>query len=222
MENQIVKILNIEQVTHDVRAYRVEKPGGYSFIPGQATEVSINKQGWEEEKRPFTFTCLNEDPWLEFTIKSYHDHPGVTHKLYSLIDGDELILRDVWGAISYQGPGYFLAGGAGITPFIAIFRQLSRQGQIEGNELYYSNKTRADIIRYPELGKILGSNVHYLLTREKDADHRHGRLDAAFIEKAGLDFSKPFYICGPDQMIADLKAVLEKAGARSESLVFEK
>ena len=38
--------------------------------------------------------------------------------------GDDLIIRDVWGAISYKGEGVFIAGGAGVTPFISIFRDL--------------------------------------------------------------------------------------------------
>jgi len=42
MEEHIVKILKTEQVTHDVRRFQVEKPAGYKFIPGQATEVSVN------------------------------------------------------------------------------------------------------------------------------------------------------------------------------------
>ncbi len=37
MEEHIVKILDIGQVTHDVKMFSVEKPEGYSFIPGQAT-----------------------------------------------------------------------------------------------------------------------------------------------------------------------------------------
>jgi ferredoxin-NADP reductase len=115
-----VKIQEIENLTHDVKRFRLEKPKDYHFIPGQATEVSINKAGWKEEIRPFTFTSLNSLPYLEFVIKIYSDHAGVTNELNSLKAGDELIVRDVWGAIEYKGPGYVIAGGAGITPFIAI------------------------------------------------------------------------------------------------------
>ena len=43
MEEHVVKIIDILRLTHDVRSYRVEKPVGYSFIPGQATDVCINK-----------------------------------------------------------------------------------------------------------------------------------------------------------------------------------
>ena len=64
-----VKILKVEPVTHDVRRFTVEKPEGFRFEPGQATLVSINKPEWQQEKRPFTFTSLNDWPELEFTIK---------------------------------------------------------------------------------------------------------------------------------------------------------
>src|SRR4051812_12155501 len=111
--DHIVKIISIDRLTHNVKQIRVEKPEGYSFVPGQATEVSINLPEWKEEKRPFTFTCLQDKPYLEFVIKSYHDHSGVTHQVDQLRPGNELIISDVWGAISYQGEGYFIAGGAG-------------------------------------------------------------------------------------------------------------
>ncbi len=76
-----VKILSIAQLTHNVRQIRLVKPDGYEFIPGQATEVSINNNKWKEEKRPFTFTGLNQDPFLEFTIKSYLDNHGMTDEI---------------------------------------------------------------------------------------------------------------------------------------------
>ena len=126
----IVKILEIKQAASQVKCFRIEKPVGYVFSPGQATDVSINKPGFEEQTRPFTFTALNQETYLEFTIKRYPDHHGVTDQLHQLKSGDELIIRDVWGAIEYNGPGYFIAGGAGITPFIAILRSLHKEKKI--------------------------------------------------------------------------------------------
>lgn len=219
---QVVKIFSIEKLTHDVRRYRIEKPAGYSFEPGQATEVSINQPKWKEERRPFTFTSLNEWPYLEFTIKSYNDHDGVTNALYSLAAGDELIIRDVWGAISYQGEGYFIAGGAGITPFIAIFRQLHHDGKIAGNQLFFSNKTAEDIILYTELDKILGNQAHHILTKENNAAFEKGHIDADYLQKHITDFSKPIYICGPDKMVEGINEILIGSGAKPESVIFEK
>jgi len=219
---EIVKILSIRNVTHDVRSYQIAKPDNYHFEPGQATDVSINKEKWKEERRPFTFTALNEWPYLEFTIKSYHDHNGVTNELYQLQPGDELIIRDVWGAISYKGEGYFIAGGAGITPFIAILRQLHQDNKIKDNQLFFSNRTSDDIILKEELDKILGPNVHYILTREENPLYKKGPVDKNFLMREIADFTRPFYVCGPDKMVADITRILTELGANPDTVVFEK
>ena len=168
MENHIVKILEITDVTHNVKCFRFEKPEGYNFTPGHATDVSINKPGWENEKRPFTFTALTDKPYLEFTIKRYTDHDGVTNHLHGLEKGDELIIRDVWGAIEYKGPGYFIAGGAGITPFIAILRELHRDSKLQGCKLLFGNKMASDIIYEDELTSMLGNNFVNILSVENN------------------------------------------------------
>lgn len=221
MEN-IVKILDIQQVTHDVKSFSLEKPKGYHFMPGQATEVSINKPGMEEEKRPFTFTSLNADDYLEFTIKRYKDRHGVTDKLHQLKPDDELILRDVWGAIEYKGPGYFIAGGAGITPFISILRQLHKENKLYSNTLIFSNKTSSDIIYENELREILGVQAIFILTKENKTGYKSGYINEDFIKQNVTDFKKRFYLCGPDQMVEDIRSILANLGAESDALVFEK
>jgi hypothetical protein len=223
VEEHIVNILSIRQVTHNVRSYRVEKPKGYSFIPGQATEVAINKPEWKHQLRPFTFTSLNEEPTLEFTIKSYTERHGVTDELYRLQVGDSLIIHDVWGAISYKGPGYFIAGGAGITPFIAILRQLHKEEKLAGNKLFFSNKNSRDVILQEELTRILGRNAVYVLSEEKNkAGYLSGHIDEAFLREQVNDFSRHFYICGPDQMVAAISDTLQRLGASADTVVFER
>lgn len=219
---KIVKILAINTVTHNVKSFRVEKPAGYTFEPGQATEVSINQPKWKDENRPFTFTSLTDAPYLEFTIKGYTDHDGVTNALHQLNVGDELILRDVWGAITYKGPGYFIAGGAGITPFIAILRNLHQHRKLNINQLFFSNKTEADIIYHDELEMMMGCNAHYLITGEHSDAYDSRHIDRAYLQEHIKDFSKPIYICGPDEMVQQLTAILTDLGAKPDTLVFER
>src|SRR5579862_5354335 len=183
MENEyIVKLLATRQVTHDVKEFRFEKPKGYSFIPGQATDMSINKPGYTDKKNPFTFTGLNDDAYLQFTIKRYPDHHGVTDQLHQLQPGDSVIVHDVWGAIEYHGPGVFLAGGAGITPFLAILRMLHREKKAEGNTLFFSNKTAADIIEHQELLTILGVSASFILTNDTTEGYLHTRINKTFLK----------------------------------------
>ena len=217
-----VRILDIIPVTHNVRHYRLERPKGFHFEPGQATEVSIDRDGWRDEKRPFTFTSLPGAETLEFTIKSYFDHMGVTNQLWSLGAGDRLLLRDVWGTIQYKGPGTFIAGGAGVTPFIAILRNLNASGKIAGNRLIVSNRTEKDIILRDEFEAMEGLEVLWTVTDDPKSRLLQERIDADFISTHVPDLAQNFYLCGPDPMVKNLRALLDAAGADVANVTWEK
>ncbi len=220
-EEHIVKILETEYVTHNVKRFKVSKPGSYKYKPGQATDVVINLPEWKEERRPFTFTSLNEWDHLEFTIKIYDDHNGVTNKLGTLHAGDELILHDIWGAIHYKGEGIFIAGGAGVTPFIAIFRQLQKDGKLGNNKLIFSNRTSKDIILKDEFEKMLDKNFINTLTDEKAEKYDNRKIDESYLKEKIKDFSQYFYVCGPDAMIESIKEQLLNLGADNDKIVIE-
>lgn len=220
-EEHVVKILETEYVTHNVKRFKISKPDSYTYKPGQATDVVINLPDWKGERRPFTFTSLNDWDHLEFTIKIYDDHKGVTNKLGTLHAGDELILHDIWGAIHYKGEGLFIAGGAGITPYIAIFRQLQKDGKLGNNKLIFSNRTSKDIILKDEFENMLGENFINTLTDEKSEKYDNRKIDESYLKEKIKDFSQYFYICGPDPMIESIKAILLNIGADEDKIVIE-
>ena len=217
-----VKIIDTIPVTHNVRHYRVERPKDYRFTPGQATEVSLDKSGWQDKKRPFTFTSLPDADVLEFTIKSYFDHSGVTNELWSSGAGDSLILSDVWGTIQYGGPGTFIAGGAGVTPFIAILRDLDAKGKIAGNRLIVSNQSEKDIILRDEFEAMEGLEVLWTVTDDPKSNLLQERIDADFLKAHVDDLSGRFYLCGPDQMVKDLRSDLDQLGADVSNVTWER
>lgn len=221
MESHIVKIESIEKITHNVVRIVIEKPEGYAFTPGQATEVAINKEKWAEEKRPFTFTSLPGDSYLEFTIKTYPERKGVTGEILNLKPGDELILHDVWGAISYKGEGVFIAGGAGVTPFISILRYLKSKGQANGNLFIFANKTKADIIHENEFKNLLGDAFINILSEEDIPGYLHGRITEDFLKKHVPDFNRRFYLCGPPPMMDAIQIQLTNLGMSTDLLVVE-
>ena len=220
MEKHIVKVLKTEFVTHNVKRFTLQKPEGYSFISGQATDVSINKPGLEDELRPFTFTCLNSDDYLEFTIKIYKDHNGITKQLLDINAGDELILHEVFGAINFKGPGLFIAGGAGLTPFISILRQLKKNNNLPGNTLLFANRTEDDIIIKDELDQMLGEKHIDIISAPKSG--RTGKhIDRDLLKQYISSDNHYYYICGPDPFVAQLKDDLLKLGVSKEQIVIE-
>ncbi len=221
METKIVKITDLFDLTHDVRRYKLTKPDNYSFVPGQATEVAINKPDWTKEKRPFTFTCLPDEDHLEFAIKTYPEHKGVTHELYKLREGDELILHEVWGSIVYKGKGVFIAGGAGITPFISIIRHLEKNKEISGHLLIFANKTRADIIMEDEFNGLLNESFVNILSDEKAEGYFHGLITQDFLQEHIDNFDRKFYVCGPPPMMDSLLQQLTDLGVGEDSIIKE-
>jgi ferredoxin-NADP reductase len=222
MEEYIVKILNIDEVTHNVKRFKFEKPEGYTYIPGQATDVSINVPALRNEKRPFTFTGLNSAGYLEFTIKIYSDHNGITNELGKLKPGSELIIRDVWGDIAFKGEGVFIAGGAGITPFLSILRELHYRKKIGGNMLVFANKTKEDIIQESELKWLLGDSFINILSDEKSEGYAYGFITEDFLRANIPMHFKNYYLCGPPPMMEAILIQLTNLGIKENSITMEK
>ena len=93
-------------LNHNVKRFTTERPQGLNYTPGQA--VLVESPEMKVGKRPFTFTGLLTAPQLEFTIKLYHDHHGVTDHLTDYKPGDTLkFARSVGGhQISRNGNLY--------------------------------------------------------------------------------------------------------------------
>ena len=221
MPELIAEITRTHYVTPDVKRFVLTKPKGFSFTPGQGCMVSIDADGWRDKQRPFTITNLPTARSLELIIKIYPKHRGVTQRLAGLRKGDRLLLHDAFGTITYKGPGYFFAGGVGITPFLSILRDLAKKKKLKGNTLVYSNKTADDVILDEELSGMLGSNFLKTFTRHGVIGFLDRRIDSNILITLIQDFDQFFYLCGPKEFVTDLQRKLVELGADPETLVFE-
>ncbi len=108
------------------------------------------------QEAPLHLHRADREPYLEFTIKSYFD-TGATVSPSGSTPTSRAVRSScaTCGAPStYRGPGVFVAGGAGVTPFIAILRDLHHNRKLEGVTLIASNRTEADIILREEFEAI--------------------------------------------------------------------
>ncbi len=213
-----ITIQSITVRTPDVRSFTCTKPEGYEFAPGQATELAVDADGWRDETRPFSFTSLPDDELLEFTIKSYPDHDGVTEQIGQLAPGDSFLIGDAWGALADHGPGVYIAGGAGVTPFLAMLRQRSADDTLDGCHLVFSNSTEDDIICRQELEAMTGLRTTFLVTEQPDSPLASDQLDEQILKELVDDFDQPFYVCGPPAMTEQIGEALANLGADTESV----
>ncbi|WP_347373589.1 FAD-binding oxidoreductase [Aequorivita sp. Q41] len=216
---QKLKIVETHYITHNVKRFVLEKPKDFEYTPGQSANISINIPGWEEQIRSFTFTSLQDWDYLEFIIKIYEEHNGVTSQLGKLKTGAELLLHSIDGTIKFKGPGIFIAGGTGITPFIAIFRALFSSGNLRNVALLYSNKSKDDIILHTELTEMLGPAYKNVFTREGVIGFRERRIDRKFLIETIGDFNARFYVCGPKMFTEEICEALVSLGSDPEYFV---
>jgi ferredoxin-NADP reductase len=69
---------------------------------------------------------------------------------------------------------------------------------------------------------MLGKNVCFTLTREKKEGFDNRKINASYLREQIKDFSKHFYVCGPDPMVQEISTALEELGAQTDAVVFEK
>ncbi|MGM0517875.1 MAG: FAD-binding oxidoreductase [Pseudomonadota bacterium] len=215
------ELLLREFVTHDVQRYILAKPEGFSFSPGQALEMAIDEPEWRDQARPFTLTNRVDDRVLELMIKSYGNHDGVTQHLAEARPGTKLRISEPFDSFKYEGPGWFIAAGAGITPFLAIIRDLADRGELDRQKLIYSNKTGDDIIQQRELKSAFGENAHFVCTRESSPLCTHfGHVDEGFLHEHIRDLDEEFYVCGPAAFTQQVKKTLHDLGGNIRSMEF--
>jgi ferredoxin-NADP reductase len=212
-------LLETLPLTSDTRAYIFTKPNGFSFEPGQATELALDRDDWREEGRPFTFTSDPDADVLGFVIKSYPERDGVTARLRSLQPGDSVLIGDAWGAIEDKGPGTFIAGGAGITPFVGILRHRERRGQLTDSSLIFANKTPNDIILRQLWESMEGLETTFVVS-EGEAD-RQGQVDGSMLDDLIEDWSQNFYVCGPPKMVDAIVEALEERDVPTDRIIQE-
>lgn len=212
-------------LTHDTNHYVFSRPDGMQFEPGQAAELAIQKNGWKDAGRPFTFVSMPSDPDLEFVIKSYPDHDGVTEQLALLEPGAEVTIDGPFGAIEDQGqdqgPGVFLAAGAGITPFIPILKKRDLDGTLDGTTLIFSNKTAKDIILRGQWEAMQGLRTVFAVSDEKADGLHFGRVDKTLLAKEISSFDQKFYLCGPEGFVDAMRDTLKELGVKHGDIITE-
>jgi ferredoxin-NADP reductase len=217
---------SITAVTHDTHHMVFDRPDDFDFAPGQAVDMALDRDGWRETRHPFTMTSLPGEETLEFVIKSYPEdaegHEGMTARLGRMQPGDAVLVEDPWGAIQDEGDGVFIAGGAGVTPFISILRKkLHERGTLEGNTLVFSNKAERDIILRDDFEKMPGLRTRFIVTEETESPLHYEKIDAALLRDYVTPGRDTCYICGPDAMLDDMVAELTSLDVAEADIVTE-
>lgn len=235
-----LKVKDIRIETADCRSIAFDIPENlkneFSFIQGQniTLKVMVNN---EEIRRSYSICSSPFENELRIAVKKINNG-----KFSTCVDS---LQKDAWLEIlSPTGKFYTelsagnkknylaLAAGSGITPVISIIKTTLETERESSFTLIYGNKNRSSIIFKEELEAIKNRYMsrfalHHILSREKtDAEINYGRITAQKCDQINnrlinLKNIDDFFICGPEQMITEVKDWLEKKQIDSKKIHFE-
>ena len=180
------------------------------FRAGQYVSVKL-KIGGAVTARPYTLAASPAralEGEYRITVKKAQDGFASEYILNNWQVGTEVTLSGPEGPFSYEPlrdekEVVGLAGGSGITPFMAMACAILDGTEDFSLTLLYGSRTRADILYAEELAEICAATdkvkVIHVLSEEKAEGFEHGFLSAELIQKyAPRDYT--LYICGPRAM----------------------
>ncbi len=223
------RVLAVTDETPEIRTFRVERPAGFAFRPGQFLMVRVPVDG-KDEARCYSISSAPEvSGYLEISVRRQGRVSGALHE--TVRAGGVLPVRGPGGDFVYPEerdvPLVLHAGGVGITPMISMLRHAVKAEPGRPVTLLYTARTEEDVAFRDELVLLAkrspGVRVYVTLTRsEPKTGFLTGRMDAPQIARCVPDAGKAIHlICGPGPMIESLQVALKGLGVPPDRIRFE-
>jgi ring-1,2-phenylacetyl-CoA epoxidase subunit PaaE len=199
--------------------------GLFNYQSGQHLDLIINCDG-EELYRSYSI-CSGPGEPLSIGVKTVL-HGRVSHWLNkNLKEGDQIAVSEPRGSFVLNKAVsniVLIAAGSGITPLLSMFKTaVSSSVQVT---LIYGNSKSTSVMFAEEIDAMKSGRVIQYLSREQKEGFLSGRinsdnLSALAQNDCSLLDADAYYLCGPEEMISNVRAYLESAKVPAEKIFSE-
>lgn len=240
MKWQDLKVISKVYETDDAVSISFEVPPDkaldYTFVSGQYLSLEAEIEGITA-RRSYSI-CAHPRDGLRVLVKRVPGGLFSNWVLDTLQVGQLLRVSTPEGLFTHlpnkeeSGVYVAFAAGSGITPILSILKTVLHDEVKTRFILFYGNRTTNDIIFKEELESLKNQymtrlQVHYLLSRESTEsslfDGRISALNCSQYFKYLIDAQEvnKVFLCGPYDMIMEMKAVLPGFGVDPHKIKFE-
>jgi ring-1,2-phenylacetyl-CoA epoxidase subunit PaaE len=208
----------------------------YTFVAGQYVNIKLTLDG-QEIRRAYSICSSPESGELRISVKA------VKNGVFSQFANSKLKAGDVLEVGTPEGKFTFtpdadrqknyaaFVSGSGITPVLSILKSVLKSEPKSTFVLVYGNKTPEDTIFHQQLHDLHLQYVgrffiHSVYSQAKVEEALFGRIEKATVnfilnnKHKELTFDK-FYLCGPEDMINTVSAVLKEKNVKESAIKFE-
>ncbi len=228
---QETRLRGREEIAEGAMAYHFEKPAGFAFKAGQAVELLLPDPAGGANPIGHAFSIVSAPSEDEIVIATRMRDSAYKRALKAMPKGAGARLDGPFGSLTLHNhrsrAAVFIAGGIGITPFMSMIRQATRDHLAQEIVLLYSNRRPEDAAFLAELEAARHANPHFRLVatmtgmaksaRPWDGERR--MIDAQFVRDALGVFADPVsYVAGPPAMVEAIRKSLAEAGIDDDDI----
>ena len=167
---------------------------------------------------PFSIAgCDKENNVIRFIIKELGDYTKALKN--SIKVTDVVLVEGPYGTFTFESTNQqiWVAGGIGITPFIARLEYLAAEGKkVDNVDFYYSGRGENPFKEIEELSQKTGVRFHYIDTSKE------GRLSFDKIKDAIKDITNvTLWYCGPEKFGEAIQESAKNNGISSKQIHYD-
>jgi ferredoxin-NADP reductase len=229
------RLLRRESVAEGTMAFYFSRPPAFRHQAGQSVLLTlVDPPETDSEGNARTFTIASAPHEAELMIATRMRDTAFKRVLKTASIGTVLTMDGPGGELVLHDdaarPAVFLAGGIGITPFLAMGRHAAHARLPHRLHLFYSNRRPEDAAFLEELQRMEELNPNYGLIAtmtEPGMSAQRWTGETGFIRRDMLERHLPdlespiYYFAGPPQMTAAMKRLLESIGIREQAMRYE-
>lgn len=183
------------------------KPAGRKMFyqSGQFVYFQFRDKNVGNEVHPFSLTSDPDGEILSIAVKKSGDY---TSKMSLIVEGTKVI---TWGPYGHFFNSHkptkqiWVAGGIGITPFLSMYKHLSKSQNSQKVVLFYLVKNKEEAVFSDAF-----SDTEWF-TLKNWYSEEGGRINAEKIAKTIGDVSEyQWFVCGPEMMMKSLENQVSK------------
>lgn len=207
-----IRVIGQEMVASNVFVLSLLKT--FVFIPGQVVSIALEPAG---PNRVYSIASGMRQECIQILYNVKQDGM-ITPALAKLSKGDTVFMSLPFGSFyGKAGPGYWIASGTGIAPFISMFRS----GLGKEKVLIHGSRYLEGFFFQDELKNDMNERYIRCCSGEKAEGVYNGRLTGYLMQLDMLPDDRKYYICGLVEMVVDTRELLLSKGVSYSNILSE-